>query len=83
MKMPSAGKVSACRGMFSFDTYEMGSADLKPSQALPRQLPRRGSFLHLPVTTNKAPPERTDFPRPGENVTAGDKRGELASRSDD
>ena len=31
----------------------------------------------------KAPPERADFPRPGENVTAGDKRGNLASRSDD
>ena len=26
-------------------------------------------------------PERADFPRPGEDVTAGDKRGEL-SRSD-
>ena len=45
--------------------------------------PERGSFLHLQVSTNKAPPERTDFPRPGENVTAGDKRGNLASRSDD
>ena len=26
-------------------------------------------------------PERADFPRPGEDVTAGDKKGEL-SRSD-
>ena len=43
MKMPSAGKVSACRWMFSFDTDEVGSADLKPSQALPRQLSRRES----------------------------------------
>ena len=25
----------------------------------------------------KAPPERKDFPRPGEDVTAGDKRGNL------
>ena len=38
--------------------------------------------MHLPVSANKAPPERTDFPRPGENVTAGDKRGNQASRSD-
>ena len=100
-----------------------------PSQALPRQLPRRGSqavnldaevlgtkrklpavLLPLPLgevasptgldgegarrqpyfkvssvmrnfpATPKAPPERTDFPRPGENVTAGDKRGNLARR---
>jgi len=35
--------------------------------------------MHLPASANKAPPERTDFPRPGENVTAGDKRGNLAS----
>ena len=28
-------------------------------------------------------PERADFPRPGEDVTAGDKKGNLASRSDD
>ena len=34
--------------------------------------------MHLPASANKAPPERTDFPRPGENVTAGDKRGNLA-----
>ena len=38
--------------------------------------------MHLPASANKAPPERTDFPRPGENVTAGDKRGNLASRSE-
>ena len=25
-------------------------------------------------------PERADFPRPGEDVTAGDKKGNLASR---
>ena len=56
LKTPSGGKVSAYRGMFSFDTDEVGHTGLKPSQALPRQLPRRGSFLHLPVTTNKAPP---------------------------
>ena len=56
MKMPSGGKVSVCRGIFSFDPDEVGYTGLKPSQALPRQLPRRGSFLHLPVTTNKAPP---------------------------
>ena len=35
--------------------------------------------MHLPISANKAPPERTDFPRPGENVTASDKRGNLAS----
>ena len=39
--------------------------------------------MNLPISANKAPPERTDFPRPGENVTFGDKRGNLASRSDD
>ena len=27
-------------------------------------------------------PERADFPRPGEDVTAGDKKGNPASRSD-
>ena len=27
-------------------------------------------------------PERADFPRPGEDVTAGDKKGNLASRGD-
>ena len=43
MKMPSAGKVSACRGMFSFDPDEVGTTGLKPSQALPRQLPQGGS----------------------------------------
>jgi len=31
----------------------------------------------------KAPTLRKDFPRPGEDVTAGDKKGNLASRSDD
>ena len=28
----------------------------EPSQALARQLPRRGSFLHLPVCIDEAPP---------------------------
>ena len=28
-------------------------------------------------------PERADFPRPGEDVTAGDKKGNLALRSND
>ena len=42
--------------------------------------PKGGAFCHLPVSTDKAPPERKDFPRPGQilpapgrNVTAGDK----------
>ena len=39
--------------------------------------------MNLPISANKALPERKDFPRPGENVTFGDKRGNLASRSDD
>ena len=38
-----------------------------------------GNFSAVP----KGSPERDDFPRPGEDVTAGDKRGILASRSDD
>ena len=36
LKTPSAGKVSACRGMFSFDPDEVGTTGLKPSQELPR-----------------------------------------------
>ena len=52
----------------------------EPSQALTRQLPRRGSFCHLPVSTNKAPPERKDFPRPGEDV-AQRQKGESGTPS--
>ena len=33
-------------------------AGTEPSQALVRQLPRRGSFLHLPVCIDEAPPSR-------------------------
>ena len=32
-----------------------------------------GAFCHLPVSTNKAPPERKDFPRPGEDVAQRQK----------
>ena len=31
----------------------------------------------------RGPIPEADFPRPGEDVTAGDKKGSLASRSDD
>ncbi|MBD9257320.1 MAG: hypothetical protein EGR99_01955, partial [Faecalibacterium sp.] len=31
----------------------------------------------------RLPPAGTDSPRPGRNVTVGDKKGNLASRSDD
>ena len=50
-----------------------------------QRLPPRGSWQNRQVLTEgvKLPPERKDFPRPGEDVTAGDKRGNLASRSDD
>ena len=54
----------------------------EPSQSKPNGFassPKGGAFCHLLVRTDKAPSERTDFPRPGENVTAGDKRGNLAS----
>ena len=33
-----------------------------------------GAFCHLPVSTNKAPPERKDFPRLGEDVAQRQKR---------
>ena len=35
--------------------------------------PEGGAFCHLPVSTNKAPPERKDFPRPGEDVAQRQK----------
>ena len=35
------------------------------------------------ISTTKGVPLRADFPRPGEDVTAGDKRGNLALRSKD
>ena len=41
--------------------------------------PEGGALFVLTGRCKKAPPERTDFPRPGENVTAGDKRGNLAA----
>ena len=41
---------------------------------------QRGVLLYLSTDGEKLPPERKDFPRPGENVTAGDKRGNLARR---
>ena len=48
--------------------------------ALPKGEPlaKPGTLRGLP----KAPTLRRDFPRPGEDVTAGDKKGNLASRSD-
>ena len=51
--------------------------------------PKGGAFCHLPVSTDKAPPERKDFPRPGQilpapgrNVTAGDKERSRCHASD-
>ena len=38
------------------------------------------SVRACPENSKKAPPERKDFPAPGEDVTAGDKRGSLARR---
>ena len=48
--------------------------------ALPKGEPlaKPGTLRGLP----KAPTLRKDFPRPGEDVTTGDKKGNLASRSD-
>ena len=43
-------KKDRCAGQRSFLT------GTEPSQALARQLPRRGSFLHLPVCIDEAPP---------------------------
>ena len=65
---------------------EIASFALQPETLPPCQrLPPRGSWQNRQVLTEgvKLPPERKDFPRPGEDVTAGDKRGNLASRSDD
>ena len=47
-------------------------------QALHAGLPEGGALFVLTGRWQKAPPE-TDFPRPGENVTAGNKRGNLAA----
>ena len=40
--------------------------------------PKGGGFALLTGRCQKAPPERIDFPRPGEDVTTGDKRGNLS-----
>ena len=48
---------------YGFDTFPKGTA-----------LAVAGNFSAVP----KGSPERDDFPRPGEDVTAGDKRGILA-----
>ena len=37
--------------------------------------PKGGAFCHLPVGTNKAPPERKDFPRAGGRCRAATKGG--------
>ena len=37
--------------------------------------PEGGAFWNLPVSANKAPPERKDFPRPGEDVAQRQKGG--------
>ena len=55
----------------------------EPSQALRASSPEGGALKHLPVSSNKALPERKNFPRPGEDVTVGDKRGSVDLRSKD
>ena len=45
---------------------------------------RKGNFISADRQMRKKLPLRgTTSPAPGEDVTAGDKRGNLASRSDD
>ena len=44
------------------------------------QLPRRGSFFASYGFHSQSSPSRKDFPRPGEDVTAGDKKGNLARK---
>ena len=66
---------------------------VEPSQSPAATAPPKGELFAVTETywmndkslrqCYKLPPERKDFPRPGEDVTAGDKRGNLASRSDD
>ena len=48
-------------------------ADAEPSQALRASSPEGGAFKHLPVSSNKALPERKDFPRPGEDIAQRQK----------
>ena len=52
----------------------------KPSQALRASSPEGRAFPAAVYPDVKLPLERADFPRPGEDVTAGDKRGNLARR---
>ena len=72
-----------CESAALRESFLLPFSGLNPLRRSRASSPEGGAFGHLPVSTNKAPPERTEFPRPGENVTAGDKRGNLASRSDD
>ena len=68
-------------------TYYIGNSLRQSLSALPapsgrEPLARREGFqLKCKASGRASSPERADFPRPGEDVTAGDKRGNL-SRSD-
>ena len=54
-----------------------------PSGREPLAHPQALHFSRKLYHYAKGPISEDDFPRPGEDVTAGDKRGNLASRSDD
>ena len=57
----------------SFREKDCNAGEYEPSQAKPcgfASSPEGGAFCHLPVSTNKAPPEWNDFPRPGEDGEA-------------
>ena len=45
-------------------------------------MPQALHFSRKLFRTAKGPIPEDDFPRPGEDVTVGDKKGNLASRSD-
>ena len=53
----------------------------KPSQALPRQLPRRGSFVRADQQMAKSSPEWNDFPPVGGKI-AKPERGTTGERSE-
>ena len=54
-----------------------------PSGREPLARPETLRFSQKLCHHAKGPILEDDFPRPGEDVTVGDKRGNLASRSDD
>ena len=68
-----AGVNSLRRGLRRASSLWEGANPLSQSlTALPAP-PKGGAFLHLSVCADKAPPERKDFPRSGEDVAQRQK----------